>query len=209
MFTNTGKYIPQPEIDYFFWPCLSGEKYPPTFAGGGAYGSGDNGFNYTTAPSSGGTTTWPVMPQYSANQVRDYATYANKSFTATRLSCWIKPKGNYYSSNQYLYLAPSLYYRFYLGGALTTIYLTSSGWGSGSKNLFIGDIKDTWCRLETEFSYSSLLNVWALSTITFNGTVVTFSSTPTYNLLNGWQFRIQSTDASSSINLAYPLIEYG
>lgn len=62
-----------PEQDYFYWPCMSGEKYAPTFAAA----SGSLTFNgYTslgvyptvsqqaTAGNGVGSITWPVVPSW-------------------------------------------------------------------------------------------------------------------------------------------------
>lgn len=51
------------EIDFFTWPCISGEKYPPTLGTGWAYGIID-GFTCVqeTGAASNSTVTWPNIP---------------------------------------------------------------------------------------------------------------------------------------------------
>lgn len=50
----------QPEVDYFAWPCILGEKYPPTLTTV-TYGQA-SGMPALTTPSTG-NVVWPFMPR--------------------------------------------------------------------------------------------------------------------------------------------------
>lgn len=52
-----------PEIDYFTWPSISGEKYPPTLGAGWAYGMiGGLTCIQNVAAASNSTVTYPNIP---------------------------------------------------------------------------------------------------------------------------------------------------
>lgn len=82
-----------PEQDYFYWPCISGEKFPPAFvsAGGCIAGYSSSGLYpvaglVATSTAAGGPAkvTWPLLPafRYSASAFAGYTIRCRLVFTA-------------------------------------------------------------------------------------------------------------------------------